>query len=104
MPLVVAQAMCIGGVHSAIISQLALFYPSAIRASAGGCASAVGKIGGVIGPIIGGYVIASVPIVQTYAVLAICPGILFFCILSIAAVVRRPMEGKITSGQVATAH
>jgi AAHS family 4-hydroxybenzoate transporter-like MFS transporter len=93
VPLVVLQAMGIGGVHSAVISQLALFYPSAIRASAGGWASAVGKIGGVIGPTIGGFVIASgIPIVQTYAVLAICPAILFFCILGIAAVMRKPIE------------
>ncbi len=104
VPLVVLQAMCIGGVHSAVISQLALFYPSAIRASAGGWASAVGKIGGVIGPTIGGFVIASgIPIVQTYAVLAICPAVLFFCILGIAAIMRKPIEGPSASVKVAPA-
>ena len=104
VPLVIVQAMGIGGVHSAIISQLALFYPSAIRASAGGCASAVGKIGGVIGPTVGGFVISSgIPIVQTYAVLAICPGILFFCLLGIATVVRRPIEVPMPNLRVAPA-
>jgi len=92
LPLVIVQAMGIGGAHQAVISQLALFYPSAIRASAGGWASAVGKIGGVLGPTIGGYVLAShIPVVQTYAVLAICPAILFFCLVGIAVIMRKPI-------------
>lgn len=90
VPLIIIQAMLIGGEHTAIISQLALYYPSGIRASGGGWASAVGKVGGVLGPIIGAAVLSSgIPIVRSYAVLAICPAVLFFCVIGITIVVRR---------------
>ena len=104
VPLIVMQAMLVGGGHSAIISQLALYYPSAIRASGGGWAGSVGKIGGVMGPLLGAAVLSSgIPVVRTYAVMAACPAILFFCILGVVLVVRKPEEEEI-HGQVATAH
>lgn len=103
LPTIVVQGMLVGGCHSAIVSQLALYYPSAIRASAGGWASAVGKIGGVIGPLIGGAILASgIPAVRTYAIAAICPFILFLAILVINTLLKRP-ERPAVEGQAATA-
>jgi len=105
LPVIVVQSMLVGGCHAAIISQLSLYYPSAIRASAGGWASAVGKIGGVVGPLIGGAILASgIPAVRTYALAAICPFILFLSILAIAALVRRSERAESdTEGHTAAA-
>ncbi len=91
LPIIVVQSMLVGGCHAAIISQLALYYPSAIRATAGGYASAIGKMGGVVGPIIGAAILESgIPAVRTYAIAAICPAILAISIVLINAIVRRP--------------
>ena len=101
LPMIVLQSMLVGGCHTAIITQLALYYPSAIRASAGGWASAIGKIGGVVGPLIGGALLASgIPAVRTYAIAAICPFILFVSILIINVLVKRP-ERKVPGAAAA---
>jgi AAHS family 4-hydroxybenzoate transporter-like MFS transporter len=89
LPVIVLQAVLIGGEHSAIISISGTFYPSAIRASGGGWVASIGKMGGVAGPVIGAVILSSgLPILSSYAFLAICPAILFVCILGIAAIVR----------------
>ncbi len=104
LPVIVVQAMLVGGCHSAIISQLALYYPTGIRASAGGWASAVGKIGGVLGPIIGAAVLnAGIPAARTYAVAAICPAILVMCVIGIYALLGRPERAARPGAKVAVA-
>lgn len=104
LPLIVVLNMLVGGSHAAIISQLALYYPSAIRASAGGWASAVGKLGGVVGPIIGAAVLSSgMPAARTYAVAAFCPFILMLCVLWIYFLVERPDRKAALSARVALA-
>jgi len=104
LPVIVVQSMLVGGCHAAIISQLALYYPSAIRATAGGWASAIGKMGGVIGPLIGGAILASgIPAVRTYAIAAICPFILFLSIVAISALIRRPEPAEAVKGRTAAA-
>jgi len=104
IPIIVVQSMLVGGCHAAIISQLALYYPSAIRASAGGYASAIGKMGGVIGPIIGAAILTSgIPAVRTYAIAAICPAILALSIVMINLIVRRPEKEPEPRGVVAPA-
>jgi len=104
LPVIVVQSMLVGGCHTAIISQLALYYPSAIRASAGGWASAIGKMGGVIGPLIGAAILAhGIPAVRTYAIAAICPLILFLSIVAISVLIRRPEPAEAISGRAATA-
>lgn len=91
LPFIVVQSMLVGACHTAIISQLSIFYPTAIRASAGGCASAVGKIGGIVGPLLGAWLLAvGVPAVRTYAVGAICPAILVVCVIAIYNIMRKP--------------
>jgi AAHS family 4-hydroxybenzoate transporter-like MFS transporter len=89
LPVIMLQAILIGGEHSAVISISGVFYPSAIRASGGGCVASIGKIGGVFGGFVGGYILASgLPILRSYALLAVCPLILCVAILGIATVVR----------------
>ena len=85
----VASAFVISGGHYGMHSIAGIFYPSAIRASGAGWATSVAKIGSVLGPLIGGYVLASgLPVIRTYALLAVCPAILCVCVLVVGAVVR----------------
>jgi AAHS family 4-hydroxybenzoate transporter-like MFS transporter len=47
------------------------------------------KFGAILGPIAGGAVLSSgIPILRSYALLAVCPAILCLCGLGIASVVR----------------
>ncbi|MBO9581146.1 MAG: MFS transporter [Sphingobium sp.] len=104
LPFIVVQSMLVGACHTAIISQLSIFYPTAIRASAGGCASAVGKIGGIVGPLLGAWLLtAGVPAVRTYAVGAICPAILVICVIAIYNIMRRPQAELEPRGAIAPA-
>ncbi len=90
LPLSIAAAMVVGGEHYGVLSIAGIFYPSAIRASGAGWATSIAKVGGILGPIIGAMVLQSgLPIVRTYALLAICPAIVGLCALGIGFVVRR---------------
>lgn len=85
----VVMSFMISGGHFGIHSIAGIFYPSAIRASGAGWATSVSKIGGIMGPLVGGYILASdMPVIRSYALLAICPAILCACALGIGAVVR----------------
>lgn len=87
---VVLASLLVGGEHSGVISITAIFYPSAIRATGAGWASSVGKVGGVLGPILGAAVLSSgIPVIRSYALLAVCPAILCVCALGIAITIRR---------------
>jgi len=80
----------VGGAHFGILSIAGVFYPSAIRANGAGWATSIAKIGGIVGPVVGAYVLASgLPIVTSYAVLAVCPAILAICAIGIGVIVRR---------------
>ena len=80
----------VGGAHFGILSIAGVFYPSAIRANGAGWATSIAKLGGIAGPIIGAYVLASgLPIVRTFAILAICPAILALCAIGIGAITAR---------------
>jgi AAHS family 4-hydroxybenzoate transporter-like MFS transporter len=90
LPFVVLGGTLLGGGHAAIISIAGVYYPSAIRANGGGWATSVAKFGGVIGPLIGGWMLASgMPVLRAYAFLAICPAILCVAVLGIAATLQR---------------
>jgi len=91
IPLVFLQTILIGGSHASMISISSIFYPSAIRASGGGWVSSIGKIGGVMGPIIGAAILSSgLPVLRIYAVLAICPAVLALCMWGVAYLTRHP--------------
>lgn len=80
----------LGGAHFGILSIAGVYYPSAIRANGGGWATSIAKVGGIAGPILGGYVLASgMPIVRSFAILAVCPAILVLCAIGIGLIVRR---------------
>ena len=67
LPVQILSQLLVSGAHFGILSIAGVFYPSAIRASGAGWATSVAKIGGVLGPILGGYVLASgMPIVRSY--------------------------------------
>jgi AAHS family 4-hydroxybenzoate transporter-like MFS transporter len=85
----VLGAMLVAGAHFGILSIAGIFYPSAIRASGAGWATSVAKVGGILGPIIGAAVLSSgLPVIRSYALLAVCPAILFSCALGIHFALR----------------
>jgi MFS transporter, AAHS family, 4-hydroxybenzoate transporter len=82
-------AILMSSMHFGIHSIAGIYYPSAIRASGGGLASSVAKLGAILGPIIGGILLSSgMPVVRIYALLAMCPAVVSICVLGIAAVLR----------------
>ena len=85
----VLGSLLVSGSHFGLHSIAGIFYPSAIRASGGGWATSVAKIGGILGPIVGAAVLSSgIPIIRVYALLAVCPFVVFACVLGIHAAVR----------------
>jgi AAHS family 4-hydroxybenzoate transporter-like MFS transporter len=60
-----ATAAVIGGLliggHFGMHSICGIFYPSAYRANAAGWATSVAKIGSIMGPLVGGWVLAGAP-------------------------------------------
>lgn len=86
----VTSTSFVGGAHFGILSIASVYYPSAIRANGGGWATSVAKIGGIAGPILGALVLSSgLPIVRSFAILAICPAVLALCALGMGVIVRR---------------
>jgi AAHS family 4-hydroxybenzoate transporter-like MFS transporter len=98
----VIGALLVSGSHFGILSIAGIFYPSAIRASGAGWATSVAKIGAILGPIVGAAVLSSgLPIIRSYALLAVCPAVLFVCALGIHMVTRssRPPQGVLVDGR-----
>jgi hypothetical protein len=74
LTLSVLAASLVGGAYFAILSIASDCYPSAIRANGGRWAASADKVGGIARPIIGAHVLASgLPIVRSFAILALCP-------------------------------
>jgi MFS transporter, AAHS family, 4-hydroxybenzoate transporter len=83
--------LLISGGHFGILSIAGIFYPSAIRASGAGWATSVAKVGAILGPVVGAAVLSSgLPVLRSYALLAVCPAILFACALGIHWATRPP--------------
>jgi MFS transporter, AAHS family, 4-hydroxybenzoate transporter len=86
---VILSGILVSGGHFGILSIAGIYYPSAIRASGGGWATSVAKIGGILGPVVGAAVLSSgLPILRSYALLAVCPAILLISALGIHRIVR----------------
>lgn len=93
----VLSTSLVGGAHFGILSIAGIYYATTIRANGSGWATSIAKIGGIAGPIIGGYVLSSgLPIVTSFAILSVCPLILALCALGIAVTVRRRAETPVT--------
>ena len=90
LPLAVLIALFLGGSHYGMTSIVSLFYPSRVRANGAGWASSMAKIGSMIGPLVGGFVLNSgVHVKTTYALLAVCPAVYASCVLAIGLIERR---------------
>ncbi|WAJ35965.1 MFS transporter [Pseudomonas sp. GOM7] len=80
-------AIFVKGSHYGITSIAGIFYPSAIRANGAGWAASVGKIGSILGPLLGAYVLNSgLPVVRSFAILALCPAVLALCAFCVARI------------------
>lgn len=82
-------AVFVKGSHYGILSIAGVFYPSAIRANGAGWATSIAKIGSILGPLLGAYVLNSgLPVVKSFLVLAICPAVLAGCAYVIGYLTR----------------
>jgi AAHS family 4-hydroxybenzoate transporter-like MFS transporter len=94
-------AILMSSMHFGLHSIAGIYYPSAIRASGGGMASSVAKLGAILGPIIGGMVLSSgLPVVRIYALLAVCPAVVTACVLGIAATLRAAASPRLAAAPV----
>lgn len=83
-------ALTLVGAHYGIISVVGLFYPSAVRARGAGAATTVARIGSLLGPQLGGLLMASqLPPARAFAIIALCPALLCMSILLVVRVQRR---------------
>ena len=104
LPGAILAAAVIGGEHFGVLSIAGIFYPSAIRANGAGWATSVAKVGAIIGPLVGAWVLASgVPVVRTYALLAVCPAIIAVSAIGIGIVVRRRNTSNTVNPAIAAA-
>jgi MFS transporter, AAHS family, 4-hydroxybenzoate transporter len=67
------SSMCVVGAHYGLMGIAGIFYPSAYRSSGTGWMASVGKIGSIVGPILGGVALARMPTKFVFAILALCP-------------------------------
>jgi AAHS family 4-hydroxybenzoate transporter-like MFS transporter len=99
-PFLVIQALVavflIGG-HFGLHSIAGIFYPSAYRGNGTGWAFSVAKIGSIAGPLIAGALLSgSLPVRNIFAVVAICPAVLFVCMLIIGTIHTRLLRRERT--------
>ncbi|MBH3398042.1 MFS transporter [Pseudomonas fluorescens] len=88
-------AVFVKGSHYGILSIAGVFYPSAIRANGAGWATSIAKIGSILGPLLGAYVLNSgMPVVKSFLVLAACPAILAACAFAIGHLTRHDLAEK----------
>jgi AAHS family 4-hydroxybenzoate transporter-like MFS transporter len=90
--LLIPISVFLGGSHYGVTSIISGFYPSEIRANGTGWCSGVAKIGSVLGPLIGGYILSPhvLPDVRlSYALLAVCPTAYGLAVLGIGLIERR---------------
>jgi AAHS family 4-hydroxybenzoate transporter-like MFS transporter len=79
----------IGG-HLGMNSIAGIFYPSALRSTGAGWATAIGKIGSIVGPLLAGVILStSLPPRHIFAVVAVCPALMLVCLAIIGRIHRR---------------
>ncbi len=99
----ISTLFLIGG-HFGLHSIAGIFYPSAYRSNGAGWATSVAKIGSIIGPWVGGFILASsIPRQQIFAVMAICPAVFVICILVVGILHSRVMRREHETGGAAAA-
>jgi MFS transporter, AAHS family, 4-hydroxybenzoate transporter len=96
-----AVLFLIGG-HFGLHSIAGIFYPSAYRSNGAGWATSVAKIGSILGPWVGGFILASsLPRQQIFAVMAICPVVFVVCIFIVGMIQSRIMRREHVSAGAA---
>ncbi len=89
----------VGGAHFGIHSIAGIFYNSAIRANGTGWATSIAKIGAIAGPVLGAIVLSSgMPIVRSFAILALCPAVFTLCVFGVGMIVRRRKDVVVATG------
>lgn len=84
-----ALTLFVSGGHYGITSVISGFYPSHIRASGSGLANAFAKVGSILGPVVGGFILdAHLGPRTPYAILAVCPLIFGLAAVAMGLVVR----------------
>ena len=79
----------LGGSHYGIISISGTYYPTSCRAFGAGWMSAMGKLGSILAPWIGGLLLSSqLPVRTTFALLAVLPTVLALCAFAIGMLER----------------
>jgi len=79
-----------GGAHYGMHSIAGIFYPSAYRANGAGWATSIAKIGSILGPIIGGMILATAfPVKHIFALLAVSPAILAIALFTMSRIRAR---------------
>ncbi len=80
----------LGGAHYGMHSIAGMFYPSAFRANGAGWATSIAKIGSIVGPLAGGWILATqFPVKHIYALLGVCPAVIALCLFAMTRVRRR---------------
>jgi AAHS family 4-hydroxybenzoate transporter-like MFS transporter len=80
--------MFVIGAHYGMMGIAGIFYPSAYRSNGAGWAASVGKIGSIVGPVLGGVALKHAPVRMVFAMLAVCPVVIAACVLLIDRVQR----------------
>jgi AAHS family 4-hydroxybenzoate transporter-like MFS transporter len=82
-------AFALVGGHLGMNSIAGIFYPSMLRSTGAGWATAVGKIGSIAGPLLGGLILSTnLPTQNIFAVMAVCPALMLTCLLVIGRLHR----------------
>ena len=83
------------GAHFGLLSIAAATYPSINRSSGAGWASSVGKIGSVIGPLLGGIFLSSrLPTRMSFVLVGICASIVSAAIFKLGSIQAKAFVGK----------
>ncbi len=90
--LLVLMGSGVGGVIMSLIALGAIFYPPQIRVTGFGWAGAVSRVGAVLGPLLGGWIIAAGVSPQVTLALVAVPAML--CILGTLAMRRAVAEAQ----------
>ncbi len=96
--LLLLLSVFLSGSHFGVTSITGIFYPTTHRGLGTGWASSVAKIGSIAGPSIGGVILSSsLPLQQTFAVMAVCPAALGGCMLVIGMIQRRAQRSAVAA-------
>lgn len=101
MLLVALAGFCIVGTQTGLNALGGVLYPTAIRSTGSGWAYGVGRIGAILGPILGGVLISlHVPTSRIFLIVAVPP----LCVATALSLLNwfRP-EAAIETGQIALA-